>query len=306
MKQPNGLILSVLLTIGCSSSQGDEQPNGFADTGVDGQTTTSGTDGQTASDSIDSADATDDGADGCEGTVQARGYVSSTVADIIYNGQSATAEVRGTPGQCATSLSVTMNIDGGCELSLEAESDSGAWALTSGSFTADANCGSAWPSDFYGEFPALTNESTAGVLTADTIISTDACGTSEFYLAGRLRFASKDTDTTFDLFLNGLSLKGQIEISESDGACPQIPSECEGGESCGRDLWGFQCGTCDSTEICTDGACEMNGCPDLEPLGTNQGNYLTDVEVYDCDGEAVALHDLCGQKAGMFYLLAGW
>ncbi len=47
-------------------------------------------------------------------------------------------------------------------------------------------------------------------------------------------------------------------------------------------------------------------CPPLAPFGTKKGVSLQDVKLKACDGKDVALHDLCGAKAGLFYLFAGW
>ena len=47
-------------------------------------------------------------------------------------------------------------------------------------------------------------------------------------------------------------------------------------------------------------------CPPVAPFGTKQGVSLQDVKLKACDGKDVALHDLCGAKAGLFYLFAGW
>jgi hypothetical protein len=66
------------------------------------------------------------------------------------------------------------------------------------------------------------------------------------------------------------------------------------------------CAACGESESCIDGVCYGPGCPPEAPYGTHPGDMLTDVVVYDCDGNPVHLHSLCGANVGYFNLLAGW
>ena len=46
-------------------------------------------------------------------------------------------------------------------------------------------------------------------------------------------------------------------------------------------------------------------CPPTGPFGVNTGDFLTDLELPDCDGNIHRLHDLCGARAGFVNLLSG-
>ena len=76
--------------------------------------------------------------------------------------------------------------------------------------------------------------------------------------------------------------------------------------ACGVDAYGMACGGCDLGHSCQEGACEVEGCPPVCPFGTEPYKTLTNLEIYDCDGNPVQLHELCGAPAGFFNLLAGW
>ncbi len=273
----------------------------------------------------DSVDATDEaGQDGTDGAsaepdtlgdqrdepltcdAAARGYVATTVADIVYNGQAADIDIQYQATGCAAGLSLQLSIDGGCRLSIEADGSTGAWELVNASFRGDSSCSASWPAEYVGDFTARLDESTAAISAAPANLGNTSCVDGDIELAGRLRFDRAGTETTFDLFLNGLSVSGLLATTEITGSCPTPPTECAAGETCGRDTWGYKCGECQAGERCTAGTCELDGCPDLEPRGTDQGTYLTDLVVYECDDGEVRLHDMCGNPAGMFYLLAGW
>ena len=46
-------------------------------------------------------------------------------------------------------------------------------------------------------------------------------------------------------------------------------------------------------------------CPPVGPAGVDPGDFLTDLELPDCDGNMHRLHDLCGARAGFVNLLSG-
>jgi|TARA_R110000824_G_C14843182_1_gene639227 hypothetical protein len=46
-------------------------------------------------------------------------------------------------------------------------------------------------------------------------------------------------------------------------------------------------------------------CPPVGSFGVNAGDFLTDLELPDCDGNIHRLHDLCGARAGFVNLLSG-
>lgn len=47
-------------------------------------------------------------------------------------------------------------------------------------------------------------------------------------------------------------------------------------------------------------------CPPEAPFGTEQGNVAPDVTLYDCDGQAVQLRDLCPRQGALLYAFAAW
>ena len=47
-------------------------------------------------------------------------------------------------------------------------------------------------------------------------------------------------------------------------------------------------------------------CPPPEPYGYDVESTLTNLTFDDCDGNAVALHDLCGVNAGLVFHFYGW
>jgi hypothetical protein len=47
-------------------------------------------------------------------------------------------------------------------------------------------------------------------------------------------------------------------------------------------------------------------CPPVGPYGVKSGNVAPNVTLYDCDGVAVHLHDLCSDSAAYVVTHAGW
>ena len=106
--------------------------------------------------------------------------------------------------------------------------------------------------------------------------------------------------------LNGIVLTGDVMSTPTTaGACPAEVAACAD-RTCGTDDYGKSCGTCGEGHACMDGACVVWNCPPGAPFGTTPGENLTNVELKDCDGNSVWLHELCGADAAYFNLLAGW
>ena len=111
---------------------------------------------------------------------------------------------------------------------------------------------------------------------------------------------------SLDILLNKLELSGEIFSARiSDSSCPSEVQTCMDA-LCGTDPYGVECGTCDVGYACNGGQCSMDTCPPLPPFSTHPFESLTDGTVYDCDGNPVQLHELCGAPVGYFNLLAGW
>lgn len=47
-------------------------------------------------------------------------------------------------------------------------------------------------------------------------------------------------------------------------------------------------------------------CPPVGPYGNAVGDIASDVELYDCDGTAVSLHELCESDVSVVYTFAAW
>ncbi|MCB9587231.1 MAG: redoxin family protein [Polyangiaceae bacterium] len=47
-------------------------------------------------------------------------------------------------------------------------------------------------------------------------------------------------------------------------------------------------------------------CPPTGPYGSTVGDVVPDVTLYDCDGNAVSLHDLCDAPVSLVYTFAAW
>jgi hypothetical protein len=51
---------------------------------------------------------------------------------------------------------------------------------------------------------------------------------------------------------------------------------------------------------------EPSPCPPTGPFGTEMGDIMTDLSLYDCNMNKVSLHDLCGKPAALVNLFAAW
>lgn len=49
-----------------------------------------------------------------------------------------------------------------------------------------------------------------------------------------------------------------------------------------------------------------DGCPPSGPFGSGPGETATDITLFDCDGNAVQLHSLCGRRVSYVYTFAEW
>jgi len=59
----------------------------------------------------------------------------------------------------------------------------------------------------------------------------------------------------------------------------------------------------------TSEAADTNGrasCPPSGPFGTEVGDVLADLTLYDCDGNPHAIAELCGRPASLLTAFAGW
>ncbi|MFW5740970.1 MAG: peroxiredoxin family protein [Myxococcota bacterium] len=56
----------------------------------------------------------------------------------------------------------------------------------------------------------------------------------------------------------------------------------------------------------TGGASSPATCPPNGPFGSVPGEVAPNVILYDCEGNEVQLHDLCGLDAAFIYTFAGW
>ena len=235
------------------------------------------------------------------------GAVSTPAADIIYQGKTAEVEAEHLGEGCIASLAMTFRIDGGCTLALTVRSEAGQWKLTGGTFTGDSKCGQFWPADAMGEYTLDAAASTGAALNLEAVAADvgEACAPLDgVELAGRARFVSGDK--TLDVVLRGLKLAGTaLSKLTAAGTCPAPIVQCQSA-ACGLDAYGFDCGQCGDGLECQEGQCVDALCPPEAPFGTTKGTVAKDLELKDCDGNVVHIHDLCGAKAGYFYLFAGW
>ncbi len=69
------------------------------------------------------------------------------------------------------------------------------------------------------------------------------------------------------------------------------------------------CSAPDDGNACIDGgSCEpaSGHCPPEGPYGFDVGDTYSNLELENCDGKPVSLHDLCGAKVGMVTNLYSW
>ena len=184
----------------------------------------------------------------------------------------------------------------------------GQWQVVSGGITGAC--------DALGDFAGLAfNEgaSTFGLTSgpsAEASEEAECVGGADVDMVGRLLFG-----TTVDapaIILSGVKLSGDIYSSLVDassdvagGSCGTAPEICVD-QGCGSDAYGVSCGACEDGFACIEGNCAVWNCPPEAPFGTQVGDLLHPFEYQDCDGNWHSLHDLCGQPAALFNLLAGY
>lgn len=105
---------------------------------------------------------------------------------------------------------------------------------------------------------------------------------------------------------------GTPDVGESDPGEADTNAEdacvasCEGLE-CGDDGCGGSCGEC--AGACVEGLCDdvvPATCPAEGPFGTAVGDIAADVELFDCSGESVRLHELCDHDVTWLFSFADW
>lgn len=234
------------------------------------------------------------------------GTLETTAGDIDLAG--VTAELAAShllSDGCVTQLQVTLPVADGCALELTLYGAAGVWELSTGTFDVGAACGLAVPD---GAWMLDAAASTGGLLDAAAVTAetADAClDATGLATVGLARFASGDD--SFEVDLGSLAIGGTLHThGVAEGSCPSAVTPCET-LTCGADAYGVTCGTCPDGEVCEAGQCASQWCPPPQfGFGTHPGDVLADVVVYDCEGQEVHLHELCGAKAGYFNLLAGW
>ncbi len=326
--------LALPLGVACDSGGGDATTGGdgatAGDTGSDdGGGDTSDVDSTVTGDDTSTDDptgvgdetaATDGTADGTgdDTAVDTPGFDPATCAPTISGTLETTAgdiDLAGVAPEltashllaegCLTQLQVTLALAEGCALEVTLYGAAGAWELSGGTFDVSSSCGlaiadGAWALDAAGSTGALIEPPTVAADTADTCLDVTALAA-----VGLARFTSGDE--TFEVDLGSLAIGGTLHAQAvAEGSCPAAVTPCAG-MTCGPDAYGVACGTCGEGELCDAGQCASQWCPPPQfGFGTHPGDVLADVVVYDCDGTAVHLHELCGAKAGYFNLLAGW
>ena len=245
-------------------------------------------------------------AETCDASVSA--VVTSDRGDITYTNATVTAEAlhSGESG-CMTGLTLGIDQGGPCPLNLSFETLEGAWRISAGSLNVSGACGATMDVAASGSYTLDPSLSTGGLDGQPEVAVVGGAGchpASELSITGLAHFTS--TDGTLVLNLNGLTLSGDVlsSVGPQDTCPASIPQCIE--RTCGMDAFGKACGECPEGEACVDGGCRVWNCPPGAPFGTKPGENLTDIELRDCDGNPVFLHELCGADAAYFNLLAGW
>ncbi len=237
------------------------------------------------------------------------GVIETSLGTVDYAGGnlSGVAEHQLDEG-CITQVQLRFERAEGCALDLTLESTDGSWTLSDGAFELEAACGLEGVDDSYGTF-VLESTGAAGAMIGPQVVTAEeelTCVTaSALSLMGQATFTNGGE--SIQIQLNKLELGGEIFSSRlSEASCPAEPETCVA-RVCGSDEYGIDCGTCGVGYDCNNvGQCALNVCPPKPPFGTHPFQTLTDRTVYDCDGNPVQLHELCGAPVGFFNLLAGW
>ena len=297
--------------IGCDggtegSASGQDSAQGASSGSADGSGIDEAT-GVVASDSADDSEESTAAPTNCATTADAT--LITDMGELVYTDATATATAsHNLDSGCITEVNLDIAQDSGCALSLTLEALNGEWALTGGSLTVDAACGSALAEAAAGTYLLDASTSTGGLGGQPAVATANqtSCEPGEsFDITGLAQFRDGETKA-LSVNLNGLMLRGEVLSSVgTDTACPaEIPACTD--RTCGTDDFGKSCGTCAEGEACLDGGCMVWNCPPEGPFGTTPGENLTNAELRDCDGNTVWLHELCGADAAFFNLLAGW
>jgi hypothetical protein len=243
-----------------------------------------------------------------ECSASADAVLTTDMGELTYEAATVSAtSMHSLDSGCIYEMSINVSQGDGCALSLTLQTLDGDWALSGGSLTVDEGCGSALAEAAAGTYLLDAGASTGGLDGQPTVASANEAGchpATGFDFTGVAHF--KDGDAVLSVNLNGLMLSGDVLSTVGTGtACPaEIPACTD--RTCGTDTFGKSCGDCAEGEACVDGGCRVWNCPPGAPFGTHPGENLTDVELRDCDGNTVYLHELCGADAAYFNLLAGW
>jgi len=242
----------------------------------------------------------------CE--VGVAGILTTPTGDVSLDGATVEASSVHLGSGCLTSLEFTLSWGDGCELSAAASVVDAQWQMES----ASVSDGCADLADFAG---LVFNEgaSTFALVSGPSAEATEeeeCVAGADVNMVGRLLFG-----TTADapaIALSGVKLNGNIFSSlwedtsgAAGGSCGTVPETCVE-QGCGTDSYGVACGVCEDSFTCVEGSCQVWNCPPEAPFGTLVGDIVLPLEYQDCDGNWHSLHDLCGQPAGLFNLLAGY
>ncbi len=201
---------------------------------------------------------------------------------------------------CLTRVDLTLTRAGGaCALELTLEAAGGAWSVVGSTIATAGNCELA-PAE---SGPWSWSGGMAGLATSPVgdVACTDLAALS---LVGELTYDGLKGGQHVVTFGDVL-LSGGAPSAPTAEACPADLEPCAGLE-CGRDL-GVECGGCSGALSCVDGVCDVALCPPTDPLGVATGYKITDLDLLDCDGNPITLHEeLCGHQAAYMNLLAGW
>lgn len=238
----------------------------------------------------------------------ASGQLVQAQDSINYSGQPVAILATHVLGQgCLSTVELTFTISGMCPLKLQFSGHNGPWKLAGGTLRSDPQCGQGWGS---GKTYSVNVGGSAGTLTGipGSVKAPGASKTctsvSQIGLSGEITV--QNGNTVVDLSLSSLAISGALlSIGSSSGACGEAPEQCVGVE-CGKDQWGFDCGSCGAGMMCQSGSCiEAVGC--LPATGKQVGDQIGNTSWKDSNGQPLALHDYCGTaKAILLFKTAGW
>jgi len=236
------------------------------------------------------------------------GVLETSLGDIDYAAGAVTSEGQHLLQEgCVTEMKLQFTRDEGCQLDLTLSAADGVWTLSGGELSLDASCGLSGAEASHGTYTMESADATGALIGSQAAGSATeaAClDASDLSLVGKANFGNGSS--TIEVKLNNLKLSGEVfSAGTGAGSCPTDALPCANAV-CGSDEYGVQCGNCDLGYACNGGQCGLDICPPPEPYGTQPYLSLRDLTVFDCDGNPVHLHELCGKPVGYFNLLAGW